>query len=680
MKNESKYEWKGALKAILVIAVLFGAIGIGIAAWDDTKSTGDTLTAAEWNAMVADQKNRTAAGAYTYLVGVNTANDSVQGDTGYWVKNSSGKVVFTESSSNNAENAIQYAIDNLPSGGGKVELTEGTFIQSDRVNMADYVELYGQGWATILKFADGITPDFCLIESSNPAASHFTIRNMQLDCNKGNVNDPGDHTQAGGIHLSGASDFIIENLYVHDSWYRGISGYGVQNGLIRGNTITDCEQESINLDYGSFDIPTCDNRVEGNYIFGNGSSSTGICVDGAFGYNLRNIIVNNIVTGAYNGVKLTNANVQECIVSNNHLRSCTYAINANGLHSVIANNIIYRTFNTAIEIGGRGNRVIGNFIVKPEYNKPIYVTGKYNHIISNMIQGGRVDGIVVDGSFNIINENICLRTHDTGISVGDSAHYNEIKNNICLNPDSASTHLAEAVSSGAAEITVDDSSIFDIGTKIKISETGKSDSYCWIKRIHGNVLQLETGVSDDYSTSATVYNYDGYYSHIVTGISISSGATNNKVEGNRLYNIGTPLNDNGTETRIRGNIGYRTDSFKATSQSVSVGVSDTYGEATDIKSPSGIISALKVCKIVIGGSFAVDENVTVKVETNWDSGNTAYIEKTYTNTGTNYLDIDGQDGLDLWRDSDTCTSIKLYAKSDQASTSVTVTCDLAGTG
>jgi len=66
MKKESKYEWKGALKTILVIAVLFCAIGIGIAAWDSTKHTGDTLTAAEWNAMVADQKNRTAAGAYSY--------------------------------------------------------------------------------------------------------------------------------------------------------------------------------------------------------------------------------------------------------------------------------------------------------------------------------------------------------------------------------------------------------------------------------------------------------------------------------------------------------------------------------------------------------------------------------------------------------------------------------------
>jgi len=141
----------------------------------------------------------------------------------------------------------------------------------------------------------------------------------------------------------------------------------------------------------------------------------------------------------------------------------------------------------------------------------------------------------------------------------------------------------------------------------------------------------------------------------------------------------------GTYSIASGNIvrklkDYFTDAFKATSKSVSVGTNDAYGDATIVRSPSGIISALRVCKIVIGGTFATGENVTVKVETNWKSGNTAYVEKTYTATGTYYLDLDGQDGLDLWRDSDMCTSIKIYAKSDQASTSVTVACDLAGAG
>jgi len=136
----------------------------------------------------------------------------------------------------------------------------------------------------------------------------------------------------------------------------------------------------------------------------------------------------------------------------------------------------------------------------------------------------------------------------------------------------------------------------------------------------------------------------------------------------------------GTHTIVKDNRGFNTDSFKATSQSVQVGTSDSYGPATNITSPSGMISSLDICKIIVGGTFSTGEHVSVKVETNWDSGNTASVEKTYTSTGAYYLDLNGQDGLDLWRDSDTCISTKIYAKSDKSSTSVTVACDLAGAG
>lgn len=58
MKEYRKSEWKWALKAIFIVAVLCVGVGIAVAAWDDTKSTGDALTAAEWNAQVTDQKTK----------------------------------------------------------------------------------------------------------------------------------------------------------------------------------------------------------------------------------------------------------------------------------------------------------------------------------------------------------------------------------------------------------------------------------------------------------------------------------------------------------------------------------------------------------------------------------------------------------------------------------------------
>jgi len=192
----------------------------------------------------------------------------------------------------------------------------------------------------------------------------------------------------------------------------------------------------------------------------------------------------------------------------------------------------------------------------------------------------------------------------------------------------------------------------------------------------------DTGVRVNGSNTKNIKIVDSYFVSATFDAAVHIQAAGGKIYiENNFVPSGVPLVTGLTEyTRVKGNIGWLSDSFKAISQSVSVGISDAYGDPTTVASPSGIISSLKVCKIVIGGSFGAGENVTVKVETNWDSGNTAYVEKTYTATGTHYLDLDGQDGLDLWRDSDTCTSIKLYAKSDQASTSVTVTCDLAGAG
>ena len=64
---------KRILALVLGIAIVCGIAGIAMAAWDDTKSTGDTLTAAEWNAMVADQKSRLPKDGSEAMTGTLTA-------------------------------------------------------------------------------------------------------------------------------------------------------------------------------------------------------------------------------------------------------------------------------------------------------------------------------------------------------------------------------------------------------------------------------------------------------------------------------------------------------------------------------------------------------------------------------------------------------------------------------
>jgi len=66
---------KRILALVLGIAIVCGIAGIAMAAWDDTKSTGDTLTADEWNAMVTDQKSRLPKDGSEAMTGTLTAQN-----------------------------------------------------------------------------------------------------------------------------------------------------------------------------------------------------------------------------------------------------------------------------------------------------------------------------------------------------------------------------------------------------------------------------------------------------------------------------------------------------------------------------------------------------------------------------------------------------------------------------
>ena len=71
---------KKVLAVVLGIAIVCSIVGITMAAWDSTKSTGDTLTADEWNAMVTDQKSRLPKDGSEAMTGTLTAQ-SITPDT-----------------------------------------------------------------------------------------------------------------------------------------------------------------------------------------------------------------------------------------------------------------------------------------------------------------------------------------------------------------------------------------------------------------------------------------------------------------------------------------------------------------------------------------------------------------------------------------------------------------------
>lgn len=136
---------------------------------------------------------------------------------------------------------IQAAIDSLPSGGGKVVLTEGNYsIGSSIIIKGSYIVIEGQGMGvTTLTLANNVND--CLIKSDLSAIHDLcVIRNMTLRGNKSN------QSSGHGVNATGLRKSTLENLWIENFKQDGIYANeddGVSAGLAAGNS------DNVNLYY-----------------------------------------------------------------------------------------------------------------------------------------------------------------------------------------------------------------------------------------------------------------------------------------------------------------------------------------------------------------------------------------------------------------------------------------------
>lgn len=121
----------------------------------------------------------------------------------------------------NDQEAIQAAIDALPSGGGKVALLEGTFTKGNAagITVPSNTEIEMSPGTTV-KFADGIDADAQLFINSNPTGgnSNIIIKGGVLDGNRAN--------QSAGIQCAikftkvsqSTIDCLIQNMRTQNVW------------------------------------------------------------------------------------------------------------------------------------------------------------------------------------------------------------------------------------------------------------------------------------------------------------------------------------------------------------------------------------------------------------------------------------------------------------------------------
>jgi len=116
--------------------------------------------------------------------------------------------------------------------------------------------------------------------------------------------------------------------------------------------------------------------------------------------------------------------------------------------------------------------------------------------------------------------------------------------------------------------------------------------------------------------------------------------------------------------------------MRRVSASPTVGTGGALGDAVDLAPPSGFgrLHPFSV-KIEVGGTVASGETITVRVTAVYSDGTSSYVDKSYTATGTYYLDIG--DLHELYKDGVYITKLRAQAASSETSTSATVTVEVA---
>jgi len=136
--------------------------------------------------------------------------------------------------------------------------------------------------------------------------------------------------------------------------------------------------------------------------------------------------------------------------------------------------------------------------------------------------------------------------------------------------------------------------------------------------------------------------------------------TNPRFLGNYTLKVYNP-NNYPLDNIVSGGTRYKPDG-------IPIGVNDQYGTPKKIEARK-----IPTCaQIIIGGTLATGETITVKIEVVYSNGTVKYIERSYTATGTYTLNPIDFVGLFKYYN-DIIDKINVYAKSDQASTSATVT-------
>jgi hypothetical protein len=333
-------------------------------------------------------------GTATFVVAASDASDRVKNQADYVADGTADDV------------EIQAAIDALPDDGGKVVLSEGTFVIAAQIDLdTANAGLSGQGWGTVIQYANASN----LAAAINIAADGVTIKNLKIAGNSANQTTGSRR----GIHVEGSafgSHTTIEHVWIDDLVGIGImfnaSVPGIEDVKILNCTLTVNNASAIRIGNNVNGA-----QVTGNFIDGGTDNPTGLMA-GIIVYAVAAVDSKNTVIKD-NIIRRTSDNGIEVRRGNADLTKMLG-------QTIIEGNII--TDGT----GGRGIDIgdAERVIIKGNYISNWAGTGQGIHIRNRGIKDP--DRITIEG--NILHNN--QATNSGGIIVNAGTNVRVIGNDV----------------------------------------------------------------------------------------------------------------------------------------------------------------------------------------------------------------------------------------------------------
>lgn len=367
-------------------------------------SIGSILNQSDWEGvsthLIGGVASTNIVRSTSYVVAANDAPQHVRAQADYVCDGTADDV------------EIQAAITALPTNGGTVHLSQGTFNIATNLLVKSYTILEGEGDTTVI--VQNVAANYDPINSGNYPASgngdYTVLRNFKLDGKRATVTGSGTIVWYGGTHP------IFENLHLVDMYGTGILLRTCTRALIKNNHIDNAKADGIAIYDGSNLCIISGNIVEncdGSY----GIQVLGIEVAGQ-AETASCIIANNISRANVNGIGIVAGAVRNLICANycaNNSASgiLTYGLSVGGVERQVTDALIignYSSYNVdGIRIDGVAAytddaMVVGNHTDDNTTGINITAQGRTTVVKANHLRGDTTS-LTNSGSSSKINQN-----------------------------------------------------------------------------------------------------------------------------------------------------------------------------------------------------------------------------------------------------------------------------------